>query len=693
MKKKIKEKNSIKKSTKKTGKIAYTLIGAFLVPVVLIIILGVLSYQTASKNIKNQYQQSVASAVDTVSEYCHLLCNTIENKVTEIVSNDIFTSYYAKYAGTTDSEAMGVMRDAQVLLTAAKGTCSYIYSYNVISEKGGNITSASGIIPETAYDDFIKTKEAQRITGVQGVWSGYHTFLDDTLNIPKESYGMSYTKALVKGEGYITFDITYSEISNMLDGINEGKGSFSALVTTDDREVIVADDDTLASLAEDETVFVGTDYIETAFASDEPGSTYVTFHGKSYLFSYAQVGETGMLICSLIPKSTILASASGIRNVTIIIVLFASVIALIIGTIIARNISAEVQNLTKSMTKVSNGDFTTIFRSHRKDEFMQLTIGMSDMLANIRTIIERMKNFSTQVSNSAEGVSSTAGSMAESMENINIAMEEVAQGVTHQAEDTEHSLIKMSDFSDQLNKVSNDTLHMESSSDSAMQAVEQGRTRIQELNEKSKAASEMTKILVTDIEEVDAHSNNIGSIVETINAIAEQTNLLSLNASIEAARAGEAGRGFSVVAEEIRNLAEQSSQAGNQIRSIVGTIQNKTQQTSTCAQQTEVFLQEQSDSIEGTIKAFGVIARDVEDMVTILKVVTENMKSMVIDKDGVFESIQSIATVSQEAAASTEEVTATVTAQLEDANKLAKEAQNLSIDVQELNDSMSKFIV
>ena len=226
-----------------------------------------------------------------------------------------------------------------------------------------------------------------------------------------------------------------------------------------------------------------------------------------------------------------------------------------------------------------------------------------------------------------------------------------------------------------------------------MSAVETGKERIAELNRKSEAAADMTKQLVSDIAAVNANSNNIGSIIETIQAIAQQTNLLSLNASIEAARAGEAGRGFAVVAEEIRNLADQSAQAGSQIQQIIENIQMTTEKTSACAIKTEGFLKEQSDSIEGTIEVFGDIADDVEEMVQVLHRITANMSNMITDKGEVLDSIRSIASVSEEAAASTEEVTATVNTQLEGAKKLAEEAERLSKKVQQLNASMQKFQV
>lgn len=150
-----------KQMIKKNGKILYKLIGAFVVPVCLIILLGILSYQSASKNIRKQYENSVDGTIATVSEYCHLLCNNIEDKSVEIITNDTFSDYYKKHAGKNDSKAMSLFRDSEAMLKTARGTTSYIYSYNVFSENGGNMSSTSGRLKPEAYSEYEETAEAK----------------------------------------------------------------------------------------------------------------------------------------------------------------------------------------------------------------------------------------------------------------------------------------------------------------------------------------------------------------------------------------------------------------------------------------------------------------------------------------------------------------------------------------------------
>lgn len=281
---------------KKTGKIIYRLSGAFLVPVFMIILLGVLSYITASNNISKQYKSSVDGTVSTVGDYCNLLCQNVENKTTEIITNEAFNLYYSKYAGKNDTTAMAAYRDATALLVSAKGTCNYLNSYSVFTKDGGNVTSYSGRLKAETYDEFAKTDEASRISGGQGVWSGYHKYIDKQLSMKEDKYALSYTRKLARGDGFICLDVNYDTIQDMLKSLANVKGAISALVSeSDGREVIYTDSDKAKSLSEKGPLFTGTSYLKDATAASGAGSTYVSIEGEKYLFGYSKVDRKSVV--------------------------------------------------------------------------------------------------------------------------------------------------------------------------------------------------------------------------------------------------------------------------------------------------------------------------------------------------------------------------------------------------------------
>ena len=272
-------------------------------------------------------------------------------------------------------------------------------------------------------------------------------------------------------------------------------------------------------------------------------------------------------------------------------------------------------------------------------------------------------------------------------------MDEVAHGVVTQAEETENCSKKMEDFSVQIVSVCDQTESMGDMADKAIDAVNRGKVIIEDLNKQSETTVRLTKELSQDIVNVKTQSDEIEKIINVINEIAEQTNLLSLNASIEAARAGEHGRGFAVVADEIRKLADQSMQAANQIKDIVGTIRSTTQQTTDSAQKTEEYIYKQADSLDETITVFGYINNCVDELVSGLQAMATSMKSIGQEKDEVEDSIRNISAVSEETAAATEEVTATLSEQANSIARLSEKAEQLARRVQALEEATSQFQV
>ncbi|WP_455717983.1 methyl-accepting chemotaxis protein [Anaerosporobacter sp.] len=670
---------------KKHGRIQHTLIRAYLVPVFFIVILGIISYNKASDNIRKQYEESVYGTVGTVASYGELLCETVENKANEIVSGDEVKTYYGKNVGKKDSEAMDNLRDVQAVLRLAKGSCDYISGYTVISEKGGNLTDGGTKVPDDAYEQYAVKEDVDKI-GNQGSWGGKHPYLDDVLNIKQDTYSLTYARKLVKGNGYLNLDISLSAITDILKKIPNGEGMYVALLTPDEREIIIENGE-----VREASIFLDNKVFDKNSTDETQTGTYVKWNNNRYLYTTESIGNTGLVICSLIPESIILESAREIRLVTIILVIAACIIALFVGNRIAKLLSLEVKNLTQAMQVVSEGDFTIKVKSKRKDEFSLLTDRLNDMVESICNILKMVKGFSEDVQQSSHELNDTSEKMKYSMEEINSAITEVAGGVNKQAQETEDSFTNMTVLAEKLDQISQDSERMQNYSLVAIKSIEEGKKQVDILRTKSDEASDMMKQLTTNIKDVEKDSINIGSIIETIQNIAKQTNLLSLNASIEAARAGDAGKGFGVVAEEIRNLADQSAEAGNQIQKIIETIQITSKKTMVCTNSTNGYLKDQSVAIAATIERFGEVAKQVEELVRVLKDNSIKVNKMMFEKNNVLNSIKNIAEVAEEAAASAEEVTATVTDQLEDVIELSNEADKLFSDVQNLDDTLNRY--
>jgi methyl-accepting chemotaxis protein len=246
-------------------------------------------------------------------------------------------------------------------------------------------------------------------------------------------------------------------------------------------------------------------------------------------------------------------------------------------------------------------------------------------------------------------------------------------------------------LSDKINQVYNSTYEIEQIAKDTKVIVGEGIITIDELNSKSSATTDITHVVINEIEDLSLQSQSIESFIEVINGIADQTNLLSLNASIEAARAGDAGRGFAVVAEEIRKLADQSIKASNQITAVVNTIKTKTKVTANSAKQAESIVGSQMEALAKTIKTFENINDHVGNLVNNLNNIADGVRGIETAKDDTLDAIRNISAVSQQTATSSEEVSATAINQITSVEYLSKSASELALDAKRLEEAIQTF--
>lgn len=672
--------------------IMQTLLIAFMVPVMLMIALGIVSYNTAASGIIDKYKESAVSTVSAMGNYCGLVCDSVSSKALELMTNSDLGDYYEKYYNKQTSEGMELYRNSKTLLSNVRSTNKYIYSISIIPESGTYLTSLTGSMTEGLYADFEKTAEGQFFAEnptIKNRWLGYHTYLDENLSCTSDKYALVYYQKTLKNNNTLVVDIDMPVIMDMLGQMDFGDGSIKALVSGDNREVISIQGK--EDEAVEETYFVGNEFFETSREAKETESKDIKINGKQYVYIYTPVGKTGAMICALIPRSNLLGQVAGIKYVTIIMVILAAGAALAIGGVISTGISKTVKTMTMGLSAVAEGDLSKDFVTKREDEFKILTGSLNAMLASMRLLMQDMKQFGTKVNNLAGEVSEKTVAINTSMQDISHAMDEVALGVHNQAEDTESSNEKMLIFSENINAVTDKTGDMSHTADRAIDAVEQGKVIVQDLSLKSDTTVSLTRVLVDDIDEVQKNSEEIKSFVDVISSIAEQTNLLSLNASIEAARAGEAGRGFAVVAEEIRKLADQSKESGNKIREIVENIGKTTNKTTASAKKAEDMVNEQAKALSETVEVFGMIHSCVGELVEGIHVVMDKLRQSLEEKELVQNSLQNISAVSEEVAASTQEVTATLGGQVSVIQNLKEQVEELRSDARELDKSIEKF--
>ncbi len=684
----------------KTQKIRTVIVGSFLVPVIFIVILGVVSYQKASDTIIANYEESAVSTISAESLYFDLLCESVSSKTAEMVQDPTMSSYYKLYFDGTDAETMEMIKTNKESLRHMAKSASYLTDYFIVTPRGTQISSKDTPLPDDAYDAL----HASDTDGVylsaekkKNMWLGRHAYIDGVYGTDDTGYGLAYYQRFLGVDALLIVDINMETIEAALANMDFGLNSYKAIVTKDGREIIYQDvegeEGAVVQQIVQDNIFAETDFYQQSLEETEAGCKLVKNGGKKYLYVYSPVGKTGIMICGLIPYANIVAEAYSIRNITVILVILAIIVAMVVGNAIAVSISKTLQTTVNALDRVAEGDLTVPFITKRKDEFRMLSDGLNHTLTGVRGLMKDVRGFGGEVNQLTGGVAQTADTINISMQDIAVAIDEVAKGVVTQAEETEICSSKMSEFSEQIGNVCVQAEDMSGVADRAIEAVNRGKIIIEDLSVQSETTVRLTKELGQDIINVKTQSDEIEHIINVINDIADQTNLLSLNASIEAARAGENGRGFAVVADEIRKLADQSMQAGNQIKGIVGNIRTTTQQTTDSAERTEAYIYKQADSLAETISVFASINSCVEELVSGLQNMAVRMQEIGKEKNDVEDAICNISAVSEQAAAATEEVTATLNEQVYSISVLSEKAEQLAIRVNSLEEAMTQFTI
>lgn len=691
------------------GSITFRLIVSYLISIILIVILGAVSYNQASKAIIQNAETGTTNNIDSVSSYLSLGFKNIENRALEILTMKEVLEFYLN--PSFDAKGNDATKIYEAIDKKIKNTSTieeFIYDIYLLGERGKGISTIISSLGESSFASFIETEQAKRwLQSPDAVgWDGTHDYFDervmatDTI-IDKMDYAITMYRRSPMSNLFIVVDIRQSIIDNTLTQLNFGEGSWSAFIAPGGKQSLLkgydeasVDTSTKETLEPDGFNFSELAFYEAAMQSEKnSGYSYEKFKGEEYLFAWSKVGNTGAMLCSLLPKAVILSEVNAIRGFSFGIVIAAVFIALILGGYISLKISNSIKKINHSLGKAASGDLTVTFDIYSRDEFGVLAKGLTNMLQGMRTLVKEVESVANVVTLSAEEVSTGTKVILDSAKDISLAIEEIEGGVVQQATDTEQCLVQMSNLAERINDVYDSTHKIETIANNTKSIVGQGLVTVEELNDKSKETNDITQTVITGIEELELQSRSIGSIVNVINDIASQTNLLSLNASIEAARAGDAGRGFAVVADEIRKLADQSMEAAKKIARIIVDIQNKTKSTVVSAKQAEDIVQSQTDSLSKTVTVFDNIIHHVENLVNNLEIISEGVKGIEDAKADTLDAIQNISAISEETASSSEEVGATSIEQLDAVTRLNEAASGLASNAKKLDEAISTFKV
>lgn len=683
--------SSRQKNCSKVRSLRSKLVVSFLIPVVFIVALGAFSYKQVSDAMVKQYEKNVSDTMNANSRYFNLITKDISQQVVRIMTDSNYSTYYEKKHKSV-SQTNIAYRTLKTNLVTSCVTVNALKNVLILGQNGNPMSNGNIKLKQEYFENFVKTEEGKLYaedTTFQYIWTGYHAFADEVLGIDSDEYGLTLLRKGARGKTYVFADVKMEAIVDMLDEMYK-EGGYTALISSDGREIYSSE----TKVEGKEGFFTNLDFFKKAWmGNEEKGYSIEKKDGEDYIFLYQRLEETGAYFVNMIPRALVVSNAKTIGNVTIIFTLVAALVAIIIGGYISNGIGGAIKKMLKTIHKASEGDLTARFTTKRNDEFKTVSLRLSEMLQNMQMLIQEVSEVSTNVLDSANELNETSDSLLVSSKEISTAVNEMAIGSSKQVSDSDECVGKMNELSSRIQEVVTSTHQIDHIFETTKDKVDKGIRVVNDLNEKVRATIQATDIITDGIEMLEKKSMAIEEIIKVINDIAEQTDLLSLNASIEAARAGEAGKGFSIVAEEIRQLAAKSMEAANQIAAVIESVQNQTKETADSARNAEKMIRSQEEALTNTVHAFSNINDDVTVLVDYMGSIKKHVEQINQHKVETVDSIQDILAVSEQSAASAEEINATTAKQTKAMAKLSKAAEVLAKDASILQESIQKFTV
>lgn len=484
-------------------------------------------------------------------------------------------------------------------------------------------------------------------------------------------------------QAVLLMEISTAVVEQELENINLGEKG-NAMLVTDKNKVVTTKDHSL--LEADSPVPLP----ETAFAE---ASGHLNDSKSDLLLAYSKSKETEWYLVGSMPLEELVKDAKSINTMTWIMAFIAMVIAVIIGYFVARMIGRPIAEIRNLMKEGENGNLKVRTDIKSEDEIGQLGSSFNQMMEKITQLVQQTTLSAQEVLATSSELADASRKTETAAREIAVATEEIAKGATSLAVESEKGNELTSQIGVQMKAVVQTNVQMGTAASEVYRSSEQGIEYMADLISKTNKTEQMTRSMVEKVDKLKESTSSIRKILDLLNNLSKQTNILSLNATIEAARAGAAGKGFMVVADEIRKLADQSRQSIEVVGQITETIQHEIDETVNVLSTASPIFKEQIDSVKEADEIFKQVQGHMGGFIHKLEAVTESIQKLDQSQNVLSDAMSNVSAVAQQSTATSEEVASLSNEELNISIGLVKLAEKLEDLSNSLKDSLSKFQV
>ncbi|TXK79352.1 methyl-accepting chemotaxis protein [Paenibacillus sp. N3.4] len=651
-----------------------------------VLIAGMISYYVSKSVIKDKVSESSLQTVTQAGQKLDFLYQTFDDTTLQIMLNKELQDLLEKVPNLAPSsyESLDVIRqltDKLNVVAFSNKSIKTLHLYRpdgkliVITGAGGSTLAES--VNNT--DWFQKTVDG----GGKVVWldsksKGYSTSSNNTFAIGRvmRNTMSNSTTAILLIE--LSTDILKKEIS----GISLGDDSKVFITNAENKNVGVIDP---ALIEKDAEVTLTKEQQQEAMGSFTTKDDHLVAYYKSTVSGWNLVGD--------MPVSSLVKDAKKIFNYTLLIALFAAFAAILIGMFVARMIGRPLINLRNLMQQGAMGKLTVRANYTSQDEIGQLGGSFDAMMQQITTLVQQTSTSAQAVFETAQELTNSSKVTATAAREIAIATDEISNGAGGLATESERGNELTHHIGMQMKNVIEANLEMGTSAADVQSSSEQGTKYMSELISKTNLTEEMIRSMVDKVDNLKESTRSIRKILDLLNNMTKQTNILSLNATIEAARAGAAGKGFMVVADEIRKLADQSRQSIDVVGQITETIQKEIDETVKVLSNATPIFQEQIKAVKEADTIFKQVTTHMGGFIEQLSTVSDSISTLEQSQVVLSDAMTNVSAVAEESLATSEEVASLSSEQLSISDGLVKLSDKLDSLSKSLNETLSKFEV